>query len=137
MYNNMMELGKIQGGVDLLNRNINTYPIPDWSINKKILEAAYKHDVEIDFLSYSASSGVFSITASSPEVEDINIFIADLMAMEIFENVDYTGYALTADGSRWQINVVCTLAAREPAAHTATEGEVNWYGNADKPQHKR
>ena len=125
MNENMAEMGKIQGGVDILKKDLDSYPIPDSSINKKILEAAGTHDVSVEFNSYSASSGVFNITASSPEVEDINKFIADLMSMDIFENVDYTGYALTADGSRWQINVVCTLAAREPAANTATEGEVN------------
>ena len=102
MYNNMAEMGRIQGGVDILKENIDTYPIPDSSINKSILGAAYKHDVEVEFNSYSASTGIFSITASSPEVEDINMFIADLMAMDIFENIDYTGYSLSADGSRWQ-----------------------------------
>ncbi len=119
MYNNMAEMGKIQGGVDLLKADLDSYPIPDSSINKKILEAAYKHDVAVEFNSYSASSGIFSITAYSPEVNDINLFIADLMAMDIFENVNYTGYEIAADGTNWQINVVCSLAARK------TAGEVN------------
>ena len=119
MYNNMAEMGKIQGGVDLLKADLDSYPIPDSSINKKILEAAYKHDVAVEFNSYSASSGIFSITAYSPEVNDINLFIADLMAMDIFENVNYTGYEISADGTNWQINVVCSLAARK------TAGEVN------------
>ena len=116
MYDNMAEMGRIQGGVDILMDDLDSYPVPDSSINKSILEAAKKHDVNVDFNSYSASTGVFSITASSPEVEDINQFIADLMAMDIFENVDYTGYSLSSDGKSWQINVVCTLAGREPAA---------------------
>jgi len=116
MYDNMAEMGRIQGGVDILMDDLNSYPVPDSSINKSILEASKKHDVNVDFNSYSASTGVFSITASSPEVEDINQFIADLMAMDIFENVNYTGYSLSSDGKSWQINVVCTLAGREPAA---------------------
>lgn len=116
MYDNMAEMGKIQGGVDILMDDLNSYPVPDSSINESILEAAKKHDVSVDFNSYSSSTGVFSITASSPEVEDINQFIADLMAMDIFENVNYTGYSLSSDGKSWQINVVCTLAGREPAA---------------------
>ena len=116
MYDNMAEMGRIQGGVDILMDDLDAYPVPDSSINKSILEAAKKHDVNVDFNSYSASTGVFSITASSPEVEDINQFIADLMAMDIFENVNYTGYSLSSDGKSWQINVVCTLAGREPAA---------------------
>ena len=125
MYNNMSDMGRIQGGVDLLEKYLDSYPVPNSSINNKILEASNKHNVEVVFNSYSASTGVFSITASSPEVEDINIFIADLMAMDIFENIDYTGYAISSDGSSWQINVVCTLAAREPADIAVSEEGVN------------
>ena len=120
MYDNMAEMGRIQGGVDILKNDLDSYPAPDSSINNSILEAAKKHDVSVVFNSYSASTGVFSITASSPEVEDINQFIADLMSIDIFENVDYTGYSLSSDGTSWQINVVCTLAGNEPA-----EEEVN------------
>ncbi len=125
MYDNMGEMGKIQGGVDLLKEYIDTYPLPNSSVNTKILEAAKKHDVSITFNSYSATSGVFNITASSPIVEDINMFIADLMSMDIFENVDYTGYDISSDGSRWHINVICTLAAREPVEDTSSEEEAN------------
>ena len=125
MYNNMSDMGRIQGGVDLLEKYLDSYPVPNSSINDKILEASKKHNVEVVFNSYSASTGVFSITASSPEVEDINIFIADLMAMDIFENIDYTGYAISSDGNSWQINVVCTLAARVPADIAVSEEGVN------------
>ncbi len=116
MYENMAEMGTIQGGVDLLIEDINSYPIPDSTINQKINEAALAHDVTGEFVSYSASTGVFTITASSPVVDDINMFIADLMAMDIFESVDYTGYTHSTDGSSWQINVVCTLAAQDAEA---------------------
>ncbi len=125
MYNNMSEIGRIQGGADILEKYLDSYPVPDSSVNKQILEAANRHEVNIIFNSYSASSGIFSITASSPVVEDINVFIADLMSMDIFENVNYTGYSLASDGSQWQINVVCTLAAREePAESAVSEEEV-------------
>ncbi len=116
MYDNMAEMGRIQGGVDILKNDLDSYPAPDSSINNAILEAAKNHDVSVEFNSYSASTGVFSITASSPEVEDINQFIADLMSIDIFENIDYTGYSLSSDGTSWQINVVCSLAGNEPAA---------------------
>ena len=116
MYDNMAEMGRIQGGVDILKNDLDSYPAPDSSINNAILEAAKKHDVSVEFNSYSASTGVFSITASSPEVEDINQFIADLMSIDIFENIDYTGYSLSSDGTSWQINVVCSLAGNEPAS---------------------
>ena len=125
MYDNMAEMGEIQGGADLLKTYLDSYPVPDSSVNDKILEAARNHSVSVDFNSYNASSGVYSITASSPEVDDINMFIADLMSMDIFENVDYTGYSINSDGTRWQINVVCTLAGREPAVSEVIEEEAN------------
>ena len=125
MYDNMVDMGAIQGGVDVLKEYIDTYPIPDSTINNKILEAAKKHNVSVVFNSYSASSGVFNITAYSPVVDDINLFIADLMSMDIFENVNYTGYEYSSDGTYWQINVVCSLAAREPAESSVSEEEVN------------
>lgn len=131
MYENMGEMGEIQGGVDLLHQDIESYPIPDSSINRRITDAARPYGVDVTFNTYSASSGVFNITASSPIVDDINMFIADLMEMDIFENVDYTGYSFVEneEESSWQINVVCTLAGRdlptEDAASSEVDGEVS------------
>lgn len=120
MHEHMEEIGAIQGGVDMLNQDIASYPVPDSSINDRILDAAADNDVEVTFESYDASTGVFSITASSSTVDNINMFIADLLAMDIFENVDYTGYTLNEDGTAWTINVVCYLSSPDIA-----EEEVN------------
>ncbi len=122
MYDNMAEIGTLQGGADILNEDIESYPFPDSSVNQRIIDASVPYGVDVEIKSYSASSGVFSVIASSPNVEDINRFIGDLMGMEIFESVDYTGYSLSDDGAYWQINVVCTLAGRAPADDA---GEVN------------
>ena len=123
MYENMSDIGSIQGGADLLHDYIATYPMPDSSINRRILDAAAVHDVDVEFNTYSAATGVFRITASSAIVDDINMFIADLMSMDVFYNVDYTGYTLSQDGEFWQINVVCTLSERQEAS--GASGEVN------------
>ena len=104
--------GAVQGGVDLLNTYIETYPVPDSSINNKILDAASKHNVTVEFSSYDSGSGVFSTTASSPIVENINMFIADLLDMDIFENVDYTGYSWNESDGAWSIKVICTLSGQ-------------------------
>lgn len=129
MYENMGEIGRIQGGADLLHQDINSYPLPDSSINILISQAAIPHSVNIEFRTYNAATGVFSIVASSPDVDDINMFIADLMAMDVFENVNYTGYTLMSDGTTWQINVVCTLVGRDipadDAASSVIEEEAN------------
>ena len=121
MYDNMAEIGTIQGGVDMLERDLASYPIPDSSVNEMILAAAQRRNVTVDFKSYSASTGVFSITASSPTVDAINQFIGDLLDMDIFENVDYTGYTLDSDGENWTINVVCSLASPDIPAEDAEE----------------
>jgi len=115
-------VGGRQGGLNMLHKYLDSYPIPDSEVNKVISEAASKHEVTVIFNSYSASSGVFSITAQSSEVELINQFIADLMKMDTFEKIDYTGYTAIMDkngNSGWQINVVCSLAARKTETEKA------------------
>ena len=119
-------VGGKQGGVNLFHKYIDSYPIPDSTINKVISEAAQKYSVKVIFNSYDAGSGIFSITAESSEVEQINKFIADLMSMDNFERIDYTGYTSITDksgNSGWQINVVCTLAARTSETDASKSGE--------------
>ena len=119
-------VGGRQGGLNILHKYLDSYPIPDSKVNTLISDAAFKYSVNVIVNSYDSASGVFSITAQASEVELINQFIADLMKMENFEKVDYTGYtAIKAkDGtSGWQINVVCTLAARNTEAKKA-EGDA-------------
>lgn len=118
-------VGARQGGLDKLHQYLDSYPIPDYEVNKIISSAASKYGVEIIFNSYNAGSGVFSITAQSEEVEKINQFIADLMTMDTFEKVDYTGYnAIKRKNgeSGWQINVVCSLSARKTESDKAEAG---------------
>ena len=121
MYDSMADIGTIQGGVDMLERDLDSYPIADSSINRMILTAAQRRNVTVDFQSYSSRTGVFSITASSTTVDDINQFIGDLLDMDIFESVDYTGYTLDSDGENWTINVVCSLASPDAAAEDSEE----------------
>ncbi len=104
------ELGEQQGGADMLREYIESYPVPDSSINKLILAAASRYNVSIEFNSYDSASGIFSTTASSPIVENINKFIAELMDMDIFEDVDYTGYSWNDSDETWSIKVICTLS---------------------------
>ncbi len=118
-------VGARQGGLNMLHKYLDSYPVPDDKVNKIIKNAAGKYGVEIIFNSYNAGTGVFSITAQSAEVEKINQFIADLMKMYTFEKVDYTGYTAIKDkngNSGWQINVVCSLAASKTETDNAEEG---------------
>ena len=103
-------MGRAQGSVELLKEYRDTYPIPDSSVNKCITDAAALEDVEVVIDSYSAASGVLEMVATGEDVEKINKFIARLLAMEIFELVDYTGYTKNESNGTWSIHVVCTLA---------------------------
>lgn len=118
-------IGARQGALNILHEYLDSYPIPDSEINKIILRTADKHSVRVIVNSYDAGTGIFSITAQSTEVEQINQFIAELMKMNNFEKIDYTGYSAIEDkngNSGWQINVVCTLAARKTESDKAGEG---------------
>ena len=115
-------VGSRQGGLNILHQYLDSYPIPDYEVNKLIRSSAEKYGVNVIFNSYNAGSGVFSITAQSEEVEKINQFIADLMKMDTFEKIDYTGYTAINDKSGksgWQINVVCSLSARKTESDKA------------------
>ena len=119
-------VGGRQGGLNILHKYLDSYPIPDSEVNKIIITAADKYAVKVIVNSYDASTGVFSITAQSSEVEQINQFIAELMRKDDFQKIDYTGYTAikSKDGtSGWQINVVCTLAPRSTDANNA-EGDA-------------
>ncbi len=104
------KLGVAQGSVDLLKEYRDTYPIPDSSVNKSIMNAAGLEDVGVVIDSYSAESGILEVIATAEDVEKINKFIARLLAMDIFELVDYTGYTKNEADNTWSIHVVCTLA---------------------------
>ena len=105
--------GKAQGSAELLDMFIESYPTPDSSVNKAIVEAADKKDVTVEFDSYSADSGIMSLVATGEDVEKINVFIASLMELDILEDVDYTGYTYNDADGTWSINVVCTLGEGE------------------------
>ena len=96
-----------------LDMFIESYPTPDSSVNKAIIEAADKKDVTVEFDSYSADSGIMSLVATGEDVEKINVFIASLMELDILEDVDYTGYTYNDADGTWSINVVCTLGEGE------------------------
>lgn len=118
-------VGSRQGGLNMLHKYLDSYPIPDSEVNEIIKKAANKFNVKVIVNSYDAATGVFSITAESSEVELINQFIAELMKMDKFQKVDYTGYQAINDkdgNSGWQINVVCSLAARKTNTENAGEG---------------
>lgn len=92
-----------------IDENIHTYPVGDSSIRKRIEDCAAGY-AEVTFHSFDAAGGTIEMRASSGTVDDINRFIGRLLEQDIFNQVDYTGYAFNDATLNWDIHVTCTLA---------------------------
>jgi Tfp pilus assembly protein PilN len=91
-----------------INENIDSYPICDNGIIEVIEECAENY-ATVTFDSFTAQSGVITITAQSGTVDEINKFIKKLNKQTIFKQVDYTGYSQNTKTGIWDIHVSCTL----------------------------
>ena len=92
-----------------IDENIQTYPVCDSNIMEKIEDCALGY-ASVSFDAFDAQQGTIQMTASSDTVDNINIFIAKLNQQDIFNQVDYTGYAFNETTQNWDIHVTCTLA---------------------------
>jgi len=92
-----------------LSENLETYPRGNSKTLKVLVDCAVGY-ADIYYDSFDAESGYISIVAVSEDVESINQFIKILTEQEIFNKVDYTGYAYDENTGMWNINVTCTLA---------------------------
>ncbi len=92
-----------------IDENIYTYPVGNNVVMNKITECAGKY-AEVTFESFQAEQGNIVISASSDTVDNINIFIKNLMSEDIFSRIDYTGYTYDDSDGLWDIHVSCELA---------------------------
>lgn len=92
-----------------IDENIATYPVCDSNIMEKIKECARGY-ASVSFDAFDAEQGTIQMIASSDTVDNINCFIAKLNQQDIFNKVDYTGYAFNETTQNWDIHVTCTLA---------------------------
>lgn len=95
--------------VQNIDENIRTYPVCDSNIMEKIEDCARGY-ASVSFDAFDAEQGTIQMTASSDTVDNINCFIAKLNQQNIFNKVDYTGYAFNETTQNWDIHVTCTLA---------------------------
>ena len=96
-------------GLRLLEKNIDSYPLPVNEIGKKIQNAAVGlGEVTID--SYNAASGTIGITAKFNEVDMVNTFIDRLDGQDCFYEVNYTGYSEVNASGQWVANLECILS---------------------------
>ncbi len=95
--------------IDGVNLNLFTYPVCDDDIMNIIDDCAGNY-ATITFDSFDSDQGVITVTAKSGTVDNINKFIKQLSAVDIFSNVDYTGYSYVEETGLWDIHVTFTLA---------------------------
>lgn len=95
--------------IDGVNQNLYTYPLCDRDIMNIIYDCAGGY-ATITFDSFDADLGIITVTAKSDTVDNINKFIKQLSAVDIFSNVDYTGYSYVEETGLWDIHVTFTLA---------------------------
>lgn len=92
-----------------LNDNLYTYPVCDDGIMDIVMKCAGSY-AEIDFESFDADQGMITMSAVADTVDNINKFISELNAQEIFSDINYTGYTYQEQTDKWDIHVTCTLA---------------------------
>ncbi|MCR1840469.1 hypothetical protein [Murimonas intestini] len=88
---------------------LSSYP----KVNSRVTDAVIAcggRTVEIEVQSYLAETGTLSLLATAANVTEINAFIDRLEAANLFDRVEYTGYAYMEEAKVYNINVVCYLA---------------------------
>ncbi len=93
----------------LLEKNIDSYPLPTSEIGKIIDRAAVGLG-EVTTDSYDAEQGKIGITAKFKEVDMVNTFIDRLDAEDCFYEVNYTGYSEINSSGQWVANLECILS---------------------------
>ena len=86
-----------------------TYPILTSPVIEKLEDTARGY-ANVEISSFDALNGTMSFTVSAEKVEDINRFIAELLKIDLFTNVDYTGYSFDEAKKLWDVHVSCIMA---------------------------
>lgn len=106
------ENAALQAGVKELEDDAafqDTYPEADSALQTAMRQAA-QGMVEIVFSSYDAASGQLNLTTTAGDVAKINQYIAALRGEDVFQDVNYTGYAYDEAAGNWNVNVTCILS---------------------------
>ena len=104
-----------------VNQNLYTYPVCNCEVMSVVDDCA-QGLVTVTFDSFDADLGVLTMTARADTVDNINKFIRNLCGVDIFSNVDYTGYSYVESDELWDIHVTCTLA-ESAGRHTDTDAQ--------------
>jgi hypothetical protein len=104
-----------------VNQNLYTYPVCNREVMGVVDDCA-QGLATVTFDSFDADLGVLTMRARADTVDNINKFIRNLCGVDIFSNVDYTGYSYVESDELWDIHVTCTLA-ESAGRHTDTDAQ--------------
>lgn len=91
-----------------IDENLKTYPLGNDVVMNKIYDCALGY-ADVEFESFDADAGRFGFTATADSVDNINLFIKELMKQDIFSDIEYTGYSYQEASKTWDIHVDCIL----------------------------
>jgi Tfp pilus assembly PilM family ATPase len=94
--------------IEDIDENIASYPVCNNDV-LKVFDSCASNLAEVEFESFDADEGIVKINATSDTVDNINLFIRNLLAEDIFKDVNYTGYSFDSQTDLWDIHVTCTL----------------------------
>lgn len=95
--------------INEISDNLDTYPYCSAEV-RNIIGTCAKGYADVDIESFNSDTGVVTMVAKAENVDLINQFIKRLTDEDIFNNIDYTGYAFEEDTELWNIHVMCILS---------------------------
>jgi hypothetical protein len=92
-------------------QNLGTYPQITSSVLKALSDCAGDWNIDLSGISYDADSGVLTLIVStaSEDLKQIRGFVEGLRQLELFEDLDYTGYSYQGDG-QYELHVTGILS---------------------------
>ncbi len=95
--------------INTVVETIDSYPVCSDEVIKTIEETASGY-AKIEILSFDAEEGRVTFSAKADNVNDIYKYIDKLLEVDIFMDVDHTGYTYSETDKLYDIHVTCTLA---------------------------
>ena len=102
-------VNKLEAAINEISDNLDTYPYCSAEV-RNIIGTCAKGYADVDIESFNSDTGVVTMVAKAENVDLINQFIKRLTDEDIFNNIDYTGYAFEEDTELWNIHVMCILS---------------------------
>ena len=94
-----------------LKKTIEGYPAAD-SGTAAVIASCADSLVDASLVSYQSEDGILAIDAAADQAEKIHQFVGRLEEQELFEEIGYTGYRQTDEGT-WAMTIECKMKGRQ------------------------